>query len=153
DRRVAALPREARAAAAPEDRNAMRATDRHRLYQVLILARNHDADRRLSIVGSVRRVKSAAAAIESNLTRASIAKVAFESLGVSAVPRRPMPHDVSGRSFLLQFDPSSHGTRPSLVGTPPASSREALSIGSFEFETKARPRPIGDQHAVNGRRR
>src|SRR5262245_2899441 len=91
DRRIAALPGEARAAAATEDRDAMRAADRHRLYQVLVVARNHDTDRRLSIIRRIRRVKRAAAAVKSNLTEDRLAKVAFESLGVSGVPRRPRP--------------------------------------------------------------
>ena len=85
DRHVAALAGEARAAAAPEDRRLVRAADRDRALDVLAVARDHDADRRLAIVRSVGRIQRAAARVEADFAANRAPERGGERDGVHAI--------------------------------------------------------------------
>ena len=67
DRRVAALSRQARTAAARGDRGGESSRHLHRGNDVLLVERQHDTDRRLPVVRAVGRIERTAAVVEAHL--------------------------------------------------------------------------------------
>ena len=65
---VAALSGERCASATAEQRRAELAAERDRGFDIVVIAREHDADRNLAVVGAVGRVESAGAAVEADFT-------------------------------------------------------------------------------------
>ena len=63
---VAGLAGQTRARSAREYRSAEFSARRHRCDHILVIARDHQADRNLAIIGAIRRVHGAAAAIEAD---------------------------------------------------------------------------------------
>ena len=82
DRDVHALTREARAAAAREDRRAVLAGDRDRGDHVVDAPRDHDADRQLAVVGARRGVERAVAGAEADLAVDRVAQRRLERGGI-----------------------------------------------------------------------
>ena len=78
---VAALPREAGAAAARQHRRLEPAAKLQRLQDVFLAARQHDADRHLAVVGGIGGVEGAAAVVETHLA----ADLAAQRLGEAVV--------------------------------------------------------------------
>jgi hypothetical protein len=77
DSDVAALPGERCATAAAEQRRAELTAERDRGQNIVVIAREYNADRDLTVVGAVGRVESAAAAVEANFS----ANLSSQSLG------------------------------------------------------------------------
>ncbi len=101
DRDVAALPGEARAAAAREHRRTSLAAGGQRLRHVVDRARNDDTDRHLAIVGAVGRVERAAAVVEADFAFEIDGEAAGEGVAVDVGRRRRarrgiVLHDGSG---------------------------------------------------------
>ncbi len=63
---VAGLPGEARAGAARQDRRAEFPARGHRRDHIVVIARNHEADRNLPVIRAVRGIQRAAAAVEAH---------------------------------------------------------------------------------------
>ena len=117
DRDVAALPREARAATARQNRRAVLPADANRRDHVVHIPRDDDANGHLPIVGAVGRIQRAAAAIESHLAAARPAKIVGK-IGVESPSRRAQRIGGQGRSRhsrVLQIIPAPPTTRPSII--------------------------------------
>lgn len=81
-RHVAALSRQAGAAAAAEHGGGMLAAESERGDGVLFVAREDDADRHLAVVGAVSGVEGAAAGVEAHLAAQAAPQVARQGGGV-----------------------------------------------------------------------
>jgi hypothetical protein len=79
---VTALTGQAGAAAARDDRRPVPVTGRHGFDHVVDAARNHHADRHLTIVGGVGGVESPAAIVESDLAFDLLSQVGRQRAGV-----------------------------------------------------------------------
>ena len=80
-RDVAALPGEARAAAAGEDGGAVLPTQRHGLDHVFHGSRDDHADRDLPVTGGVGRIQGAGSGIEAHLALDAGRQFRFEGAG------------------------------------------------------------------------
>lgn len=79
---VAALAGQACAAAARQDGRAVLACQLDGCHRVLRMARNNNANRHLAVIGAIRGVERAGAAIESNLTINSRLQFRRQGLGI-----------------------------------------------------------------------
>src|SRR4051812_9801502 len=79
---VAALAAKAGAAAATEHGSSELAGDLHRLDDVVLVARDDDADRRLPIVGCIRGIKGSAAVVKADFAFYVPVERRFQAAGV-----------------------------------------------------------------------
>ena len=142
-RDVAALAGEARAAAARQDRRAVRAADGDGRDHVVDVARDDDADRHLAIVRGVGRVERAAAARRSaprrddrcaQFARASALGVARRSAPAAARRAMGVRRGVSSRCAV--------GSEVSHSGSLLHVSRVAFGVRALELQPEPGPRQV-----------